>query len=165
VSRDVVEQARALLDADPAVLARLWEKVDALAQHRKVDAELRAAILRVAAKVAPDSIAQIEHELDEAIPAVVLEAHKAELIPNRPALGAFPTKDRLAGCSIEDWLRADPLRLRGVALEAGRFCCDNRSVAQGVLQLAENLGIDLQLAGDIVAQALIDSRHHSAVAK
>jgi hypothetical protein len=165
VSRGDIEQARALLDAGPDVLAQLWLKVDALAKHRKVDPELRGAILNMAAKIDPSLVAQTERELDEAVPAAVLEAHQAELVEDRPALGAFPRRDTLNTPTADEWLREDPRRLRGVALEAGRFCCDNRSVAQGVLQLAENLGIDLQLAGDIVAQALIDSRHHSAVAK
>jgi hypothetical protein len=139
--------------------------LDAEWQQRRIDPELRAAILRVAAKVAPDSIAQIEHELDEAIPAVVLEARQAELVENRPTLGAFPRRDTLSAPTADEWLREDPLRLRGVVFEACRFSDNDRQVAEGAVKLADSLGIDLRLAGDIIGAALRDARHPQAVAQ
>jgi hypothetical protein len=160
-----VDQARALLAGSPDVLANLWLKVDELWRHRQLDPQLRRDILRVAEKVGPDLVAQLKLELDEAVPASVLEAHAHELIPDRPALGAFPSPDRLAAPSIEDWFRQDPRRLRGVVLEAARFCADDRLVVEGALSLAFKLEIDLSLAGDIVGHALIDARHERTVAK
>jgi hypothetical protein len=160
-----VDQARALLDAEPDVLAQLWAAVDGLARHRKVDPELRADILRVAAKVDPALAEQISRDLDEASPAAVLEAHASELIEDQPTLGAFPSSDRLTATSIEAWLREDPLRLRGVLLEACRFCQDDRLVVESTLQLAKDVGIDLHLAADVVSHALMDARQPQAVAR
>jgi hypothetical protein len=160
-----LDRARAVLDADPDVLARLWEKVDALAKHRKFDPELRADILKVAGRIDPDLVEQLKRELDEAVPAVVLEAHAHELIEDRLTLGAFPTAGKLTAPSIEEWLRQDPRRLRGVLIEACRFCRDDRRVVESVLQLAKDVGIDLKLAGDVVGHALMDARQPRAVAR
>lgn len=79
-----LDQARALLASPPDVLARIFEIVDALARHRKIDPELRVDILRVAEHVAPGLVEQLEEELDIATPGVVLEAHWHELIEDRP---------------------------------------------------------------------------------
>jgi hypothetical protein len=160
-----LDQARAVLDADPDVLARLWEKVDALAKHRKIDPELRADILRVAGRIDPDLVGQLKRELDEAVPAAVLEAHAHELIEARLTLGAFPSSTKLEGANLEDWLRRDPRRLRGVVFEVAQFCADDRRVVESVLQLAESLEIDLQLAVDVVGYALRDARHPQAIAQ
>ncbi|MGD0944279.1 MAG: hypothetical protein ABR972_08405 [Acidimicrobiales bacterium] len=156
-----LDQARALLDADPDVLCRLWQKVDALAKHRKLDPELRGNILRVAEKVEPTLVEQLKIELDEATPAAVLEAHP-ELIEDRPALGAFPRRDSIEAPTVDEWIREDSRRLRGVVFEACRFCKDDRRVAEGALGLAETLGLDLHLAADIVGYALRDARYPQA---
>jgi hypothetical protein len=147
------------------VLARLFEKVDALARHRKIDPDLRAAIVRVAEGVDPNLAGQLARELDEATPAAVLAGHAGELIEDRPSLGAFPARDKPSDFSIENWLREDPRRLRGVTLEVCRFTNDNRVVVEGVLQLAEAIGIELRLAGDIIGSALREARHPEAVAR
>jgi hypothetical protein len=160
-----LDRARIILESPPDVLALLFEKVDALARHRKIDPELRAAIVRVAEGVDPDLAGQLARQLDEVTPAAVLAGHARDLIEDRPSLGAFPAQDRLPDSSIENWLREDPRRLRGVTLEVCRFNSDNRLVVEGVLQLAEALGIELRLAGDIVGSALRDARHPEAVAR
>jgi hypothetical protein len=160
-----VDQARALLDAEPDVLAKLWQQVDALWRHRAIDPELRVAILRVAQHVDPALVSQIERELDEATPAAVLEAHQDELIEDRSTLGAFPRRDAIEVPTVSEWIAEDPRRLRGVVFEACRFTSDDRRVAEGVLSLAGTLGIDLHLAADIVGYALRDARHPEAVAK
>jgi hypothetical protein len=46
-----------------------------------------------------------------------------------------------------------------------RFCRDNRRVAEGVLSLAETIGIDGHLAADITGYALRDARQPRAVAR
>jgi len=160
-----VDQARALLAAPPEVLEQLWQKVDALAQHRKVDPELRKDILRVAKRVCPALGAQLEREFDVAVPAAVLEAHQHELIENRPALGAFPRRDTIEAPTAAEWLTEDPRRLRGVVFEIARFTKDDRLVAESAVKLADTLGIELHLAGDIIAAALRDARHPQAVAQ
>jgi hypothetical protein len=160
-----LDQARAVLDGPPGPLEALWQKVNELAEHRKVQPQLRCDILRVAEKVDPDLVAPIKKELDEAVPSAVLEAHQDELIPDKPTLGAFPTPDRLTAPSIEAWLLEDPRRLRGVLLESCRFSKDDRLVVQAVLQLAENVGIDLKLARDVVSHALMDARRCEEVAR
>ncbi len=162
-----VDQARALLAGPPDVLANLWLKVDSLWRHRQIDPELRRDILRVAAKVAPELVAKLERELDEAVPAAVLEAHFNELIEDRPTLGAFPSASNITAPSIEAWFVEDPRRLRGLVLEAYRFTSDERAIVQSVLGFAYKLGIDLAMAKDIVTHALIDARarHDEAVAR
>jgi hypothetical protein len=80
-------------------------------------------------------------------------------------LGAFPRRDTIEALTAGEWLKEDPRRLRGVLFEACRFSKDDRAVVEGVLQLAENVGIDLRLAGDIVGAALRDARHPQAVAQ
>ncbi len=160
-----LDQARALLASPPDVLARIFEIVDALARHRKIDPELRVDILRVAEHVAPGLVEQLEEELDIATPGVVLEAHWHELIEDRPALAAFPRADNITAPSIEDWFREDPRRLRGLVFEAYRFSTDEKLIVAGVLELAFRIGIDRQLAVDITTHALIDARHHEAVAR
>jgi hypothetical protein len=160
-----LDQARSVLDGPPGPLEALWAKINELARHRKIQPELRRDILRVAEKVAPDLVAQLKHEMDEAVPSAVLAAHQDELIPDRLSLGAFPTADKLAAPSIEAWLREDPTRLRGVLGEASRFCSDDMLVVEGVLQLAKDAGIDLKLAGDVVRHALMDARQHQGVAQ
>lgn len=158
-------QARAILDAPPAVLEALWQKVTDLAKHRRIDPGLRSDILRVAEQVDPDLVEQLKHEMDEAVPSAVLEAHQDELIPDRLTLGAFPMAGKLPAPSIEEWLREDPRRLRGVLIEASRFCRDDRQLVESTLQLAKDVGIDLKLAADVVSHALMDARQPQAVAR
>jgi hypothetical protein len=161
-----LDQDRALLAAPADVLARLFEMTEALAKHRRIDPQLRRDIVRVAEKVAPALVEQLERELDEATPAAVLEAHEHELIEDRPALGAFPRRDTLAAPLLAEWLTEDPTRLRGVVYEVGRFCKDDRRVVETVLALAEQLGIDGHLAANIIGCALRDTRHpHQAAAQ
>ena len=160
-----LDQARLLLAAPADVLARLFEKVEALHRHRRINPELRRNIVRVAEKVAPALVEQLKLELDEATPAAVLEAHQTELIPDRPALGAFPRRDTLDAPLISEWLTEDPTRFRGVVYEVGRFCKDDRRVVESVLALAEQLGIDGHLAADIIGCALRDTRHPQAAAQ
>jgi hypothetical protein len=162
---DDLDVARALLAAPYDVLARVWERLDALAKHRKIDFELRRRILRVAEKVAPTLVEQLELELDVAAPAAVLAAHQTELIPDRPALGAFPAASKMTAPSIDAWIIEDPTRLRGVVAEVARFCKDDRRVVESVLVLADQLGIDQHLAGSIIGPALRDVRHPKAAAQ
>jgi hypothetical protein len=160
-----LDKARAVLDAPLEVLEALWQKVDDLAKHGKIQPELRRSILRVAAQVDPGLVEQLKHELDEATPSAVLEAHEAELVADRLTLGAFPVLGRLTAPSIGAWLREDPRRLRGMLGEASRFGADDRRVVESVLQLAKDAGIDLTLAGDVVSHALMDARRPEAVAR
>jgi hypothetical protein len=160
-----LDQARVLLAAPPDVLARLFEMTEALARHRRIDPELRRRLLHVAEKFDPALVEQLALELDAATPAAVLEAHAHELIPDLPALGAFPRRDTLEAPTVGEWLKENPRRLRGVVLESCRFCQDDRRVVEGALQLAKDVGIELRLAGDIIGPALRDARQPSAMAK
>ncbi len=163
---DDLTRARTLLDGQHLdAIETLWRQVDALWRHRRIDPELRADILRVATRIAPELVEQIEVELDIATPAVVLEAHFNELIEDRPTLGAFPTQNTLEAPSVEEWLKADPTRLRGVVLEMCRFTRNDRQVVTAVITLAERLGIALELAKDVVTHALIDARRPEELAK
>jgi hypothetical protein len=154
-----LDQARTILDAPPGVLEALWSRVNELAKHRRIDPQLRSDLLRVAEQIDPDLVPRLKLELDIATPAAVLEAHASELIANQVTLGAFPVSTRLEGATVEDWLREDPRRLRGVVFETARFSADDQRVVESVLGLAHSLGIDLKLAADIVGHALRDARH------
>lgn len=159
-----LDQARAVLDAPLEVLEKLWAKVEALAAHRRIDPELRRDILRIAGRIDPDLVEQLERELDEATPTAVLGGHP-ELIEDRATLAAFPRRDAIEAPTVDEWLREDPRRLRGVLIEACRFCKDDRRVVEGTLQLAKDVGIDLKLAADVVSHALMDARQPQAVAR
>jgi hypothetical protein len=160
-----LDQAREFLDGPPEVVEALWAKMVELWRHRKIDPELRAAIIHIAERVCPELVDRLKHELDQFVPAVVLEAHQDELIEDKPTLGAFPCAGTMSAPSIEVWLIEDPRRLRQVTLEVARFCADDRQVAESVLELAHDLEIDLNLAAGIVGHALLDARHPQAVAK
>ena len=127
------------------------------ARHRKIQPELRRDLLRVAERVDPDLAERLKDELDEAVPAAVLEAHWRELVPDRAALGAFPRRDCIEAPTASELLTEDPLRLRNVTLEVARFTKDDRLVAESVLSLAEQLGIDPELAVDVVTHGLMDA--------
>ena len=67
---DSTDQARALLDdPDPNAVARLWEQLEDIWKHRKIDPQLRADILRVAGRIAPALVEQLEREMDKVVPA------------------------------------------------------------------------------------------------
>ncbi len=163
---DLTSEARALLDSEPDVLCRLWEKVDDLWRHRRVDAGLRADILRVAAKVSPELVERLEQELDVATPAAVLEAYEHELIEDRPTIGAFPRPEMVLEVpGPGEWTASDPRRLRAIVFEVALFCKDDQRVAESVLGLAQMLGINLELAAGIVGHALLDVHHSQAAVR
>jgi hypothetical protein len=164
-THDDLDQARALLDGPPEGVEKLWSKVNDLAQHRRIDPELRRDLLRVAERVAPGLVGQITLELDYAVPAAVLEAHQDELIENRRSLGAFPRRESLEAPTPEEWIVADPRRLRALTFEIARFTTDDQRIAEPVLTLAEALGIDQRLAIDVTAAALRDVHRLAAVAR
>jgi hypothetical protein len=142
---ELLDAARALLAA-PSAIEALWARVNDLNEHRKLDPELRKALLRLAEKIS-------------------LAGHFTELVEDKPAMGAFPRRDSMEAPTVEEWLREDPRRLRGVTLEIARFSSDDRVVAEAVLSLAEAVGIDQRLAIDVTAHALRDARQHRAVAR
>jgi len=78
-----------VLDLDnPDDVLRAWAEAARILEHRKIDPELREAIIRVAIGLDEQTCDEILAELDRAVPAVVLEANFAALVPNRPAIGA-----------------------------------------------------------------------------
>lgn len=149
------------LNADQVL--ELWSRVEKAKATRDADPELRTAILKRCGQLNDRDLgATIRKELDEASPAVVLEAHFAELVPNRPALGAFrgawPRRARLDTPSADEWLKEDPRRLAGVVVEMRRFSSDLPKIVQSVLDLADSLSIEADLADRIVTGALRDAR-------
>ena len=155
-----------LANLSPDAILRLWEATRRVHAARASDPRLRADILRRCQQLEDgDLAATIRAELDETHPGVVLEAHWRELIPNRPALGAFPRHELIATGSPDQWIKDDPRRLTGVVHEMARFTENLKEIAQGALDLADRLGIDEQEADRIVCAAFRDSgggQHHAS---
>lgn len=147
-----------LANLSPDQVLALWSKVEKAKATREADPELRAAILRRAEALDPSFAAQMRDQLDEAHPAVVLEAHFRDLIADMPALGsfagAFPRRDRVVIPTPTEWLADDPRRLAGVVAEMGRFTEDRAKIVAGALALADTAGIDAELADRVVCAAL-----------
>lgn len=74
-------------DADDVL--RVWAEANRILVHRAIDPELRGAISQRAGDLGAPLTSAIRAELDQATPAVVLEARWRELIYDRPAVGAF----------------------------------------------------------------------------
>lgn len=141
----------------------LWARVERDKATREADPELREAILRCCGALADrERAATIRAELDQAHPAIVLEANWRVLIGNRPALGsftgAFPRRDREVIPTANEWLKDDPRRLAGVVAEMRRFTSDLPKIVQSALDLADSAGIDEQLADRVICAALRDRR-------
>ena len=74
-------------DPDAAALDLLWQEIRRRHDVRQCDPELRAAITRQCALLAPDVAGPILDRLAEVHPAVVLAAHFAELVPDKVTIG------------------------------------------------------------------------------
>ena len=79
-----------LVDLDDAAgLELAWMELAHRRAIRQADPALRAAIERCCAHLDPERAAPILAALDEVHPAVVLDAHFAELVPNHATIGAI----------------------------------------------------------------------------
>lgn len=146
------------LEAIVAVVQRLRE-------HQAIDPELRATILRrIDEAVAIGRITEaqgdaIRAELDEAVPAAVLNAHWREITPglDRPTIGAFPRRERQAP-DIAQWYRDDPRRLLAHMREVSRFTQDEDRILEAVAAFAERVGIPDDVAEDVLVEGLAQLR-------
>jgi len=78
-----------LVDLDDAAgLELAWQALERRRAVCRIDPELRHAIEVRCARLTPDFAEPILRELSELHPAVVLDAHFHELVPNRPTIGA-----------------------------------------------------------------------------
>ncbi len=142
--------------------------VGRLREHQAIDPNLRRDILRrtdeavLCGRITVAQAEQIRAELDEAVPAAVLEAHWKRLTPTRlltqPALGsyrrAFPRRERVVDQTPSEWIAQDPERLRGVVAEAARFCNDWKRIVETATVVADSAGIPEELADPIIADAV-----------
>ncbi|HTV11389.1 MAG TPA: hypothetical protein VME20_05955 [Acidimicrobiales bacterium] len=71
---------------------------------------------------------------------------------------AFPRRGREDAPTAEELLRQDPRRLAFVIFEAARFGGDLKAVVEGVLILADSLGIEEATADAVVADAVREIR-------
>jgi hypothetical protein len=157
--------AARLLELPADDLCAVVDRAEAIRAHRSIDPDLRSDVLRavdraVAAGRLPAARANlVRAELDHSTPAAVLEAHADELIEDRPTLGAFPrAREGVEAPNLDEWLRSDPRRLGNVVREAIRFGGDLKSAVAAILAEADRLGIDPDVADEIVTSALRDSR-------
>jgi hypothetical protein len=146
------------LSADELLL--LWQRVQAVREVRGVLPGLRGSVVArlaeavEAGRVSEASAAQISRELEKYPPNVVLAAHFREILPDRPALGAFPRRDLPAAPTLEEELAADPCRLADVLFEVLRFRGDIHQAVAAVLELADQAGIAQATADGVVTEAL-----------
>lgn len=159
MTRTLTASSLAGLSADE-VLA-LWAAANRIHEARLVDPELREAMLARLDDLDDRHLAeQIRAELDGTAPGAVLAGHWREVVPNRPALGAFrgafPRRDSLHAPVAAEWYTEDPDRLRYFVAEVATFTKDPRRLAEAALQLAEDVGIPSATAEPIIAQALRD---------
>ena len=152
-----------LVDLDalsPSDIEHLWWEMRRAHDFANADPELRTDITR-AINAALDTgridecrALEIEVMLESAVPAVVLEQCWRELIPNKPALGAFPRRELGPAPDLGEWYRADPTRLYGLVTEIGRFTSDLKLIAASALDTADKFGIPEDVADQIVSDAL-----------
>lgn len=139
---------------DIAGLERAFHEIQHLMRIRESDPELRIDIERLLDGLCPSLTSQVRAELDEAIPAVVLEARWRDLIPNKFTLGSFPPGEGTAASSGSVRTEDSPHCLSGVVREMARFTDNLRLIAEGALKFADQLGIDEQEADEIVCTTL-----------
>jgi hypothetical protein len=150
------------LDApDIAELESLWRELERRHAIRNADPKLRAAVIRRTNAALADGrldesgAAEIQAEIDKALPAVVLEAHFGELVSDCPALGAYARRSSPEAPTADERLREDPeRRLSNVVQEMRCFGDELQRIIEAALDLADRLGIDELQADDIVAAAL-----------
>lgn len=157
----LAKQLGDLADLTADELLTLWSRVEDAKRLKAVDPDLRLAIVKRCAFIKNRTAAEaIRGELEEFHPALVLENHWRELIPNRPALGsirgAFPRRDVPEIPTPEDWIKDDPRRLVRVVHEMSRFTDDLKVITESVLALADSLGIDEEFADRVICSALRD---------
>jgi hypothetical protein len=102
--------------------------------------------------------AKAERELAELARRAEERDNWRTVIADRPALGAFPRRDNLEAPTATEWLSEDPSRLAAVVAEMSRFTADEAKVARTSLELAERLGIDENLAVEVVAEGIRQAR-------
>lgn len=152
------------LDDIPGLESAIAE-LQRLDDLRKVDPELRADIERVISealadnRIANEDATRLRHDLDEITPAAMLAANFHELVPNRPALGAYkhlryelPKVDPLAEVRQRD--HDDPTRLRGLVREIATFTDDREQIVRAAVAHAEACGISEETFVPIIAAAL-----------
>ena len=83
------EEGRWVKLDDVAGLERAVAELERLRYLREIDPPLREAILVRLGKLNPPHTREIRAALDEMLPAAVLMSYWRELIPDRPALGAY----------------------------------------------------------------------------
>lgn len=145
-------------------LERITASLDRLRAHRRIDPELRAAILRrvdeaeAAGRLSVDDATTIRTQLDAVTPAAVLAGTWESVVPPDvlfgPTIGAFPRRTTADVPEPVEWIRRDPARLAHVVAEMARFTSDLKRVAVEVLRLADGLGIPEETADTIVTGAL-----------
>lgn len=139
----------------PGEVELLWQEHERLHLLRTADPEARRAIRDRLPSLPPELAAEIEAELEQVRPAVVLHAHWKELVLDRPALGAFPRRDTLAAPIAAEWLGEDPGRLVWVVREMARFGHpDWHRIAEAVAAIADGADIAEAVADPLIAGAI-----------
>ena len=143
-----------------ADIEHIWWEIKRAHDFANADPELRKDITHAltaaldAGQIDESRALEIDVMLESAVPAVVLEQCWRELIPNKPALGAFPRRDPAPAPDIDEWYRIDPTRLSGLVQEMGRFTTDIKGIAVAVLDSADKFGIPEDQADRIISEAL-----------
>ena len=140
-------------------VARVWAEMQLRHAAREAAPELHAAIARkvdealAEGRLSEARAAEIRADLDRAHPRAVLLGFYRELVPDRPALGAFPRAHR-EPVDLDAWYREDPLRLAAIVVEMRRFTSDLPRIVEAVLDIADRAGVPADVADSVVTDAL-----------
>ena len=155
-----------LVDLDDiAGLESAVAELDRVHRIRQADPDLRANIMRALDKaveigrLSEGDADLIRAELDDAEPAVVLEAHWSELVPDRAAAGAFTRREcdtaPNAVAVVSQRVVDDPVTWLGYLVDTGLGLFDKpETIANVVLTVALRAGMPVDMAKSAVRQAL-----------
>jgi hypothetical protein len=153
-------RGKVVIDLDDAdSIARAWSEIERVLAVRATDPELRVALASAtdralaAGRIDEATADRIRAELDEATPAVVLEAHSDELIEDRPLGEVSPPPTRpviLVADELRARLRENPGNLRHVVAFARGITTDTRHLVELSLAVSDAAGIDRDVAEKII---------------
>jgi hypothetical protein len=150
---------------DVAGLEAAFAELERVHRIRQVEPELRADILRAidraveVGRLSDDEAALFRAELDEVHPAVWLEEHWSDLVPDRPLTDTSICRDFNSAPNVEAEIRQrvvdNPVRWLGHLTKTGLGMFEkSETVGNAVLTVALRAGLPLDFAKSAVRKAL-----------
>ena len=140
---------------------RLWRRLQSQHAAQNADPELHANVARAVdralseGRITAAKAEEIRAELRRSHPRAVLCGYLRDIVPNRPALGAVPRRERVKAPDLAELLRRDPARqVPNLMDEMGRFTRDEDRILQAISDLCERAGIADGLAESAAVEGL-----------